>query len=84
MYLQISLSLWKLQEFRDKLLFVREIAKKWYLYVISFAKHEQDTATDAYLKPSQISMMELFDRQQLTNFGHKLFLLSFTSIKVSS
>ena len=31
-----------------------------YPHIISFRKHERDTDTEIYIKPSQISMMEFF------------------------
>ena len=39
---------------------IEQISNFAYPRVILFTKHEKDTATEAYIKPSQISMMELF------------------------
>ena len=62
----------------------KQIFSVAYLHVISFTKHKKDAATEAYLEPSQIFMMELFYEQQLTISKSELFLLSFTFIKVPS
>ena len=53
-----------------------------YLHTNLSTKHEKDTATEGYIKPSKIFMMELFDKQQLTIFSPELFLFSFTFTKV--
>ena len=46
-----------------------------YLNVILFTKHEKDTATEAYIKPSKISIMEFFNWFSVLNYFYSLSIL---------
>ena len=63
--LALETRLWLKQRYfvvreKNNLKIFEQISNFAYPHVILFTKHEKDTATVAYIKPSQISMMELF------------------------
>ena len=81
MYFKISLCFWELQAIRETSCCLQQ-KYRWkifeniftaaYLQVISFTEHEKDTATEVYLEPSEISMMELF---AVNSFHPSMFAL---------
>ena len=76
MCFQISLTMWgwlKIRDFceRNRWKFFEQIFVVAYLHVVSFTKHEKDTATKVYLEPIEISINKLFCKQQLTGFKLK-------------